>query len=60
LSQEHGVLRSVRDLGAGELPIGSTLRVVPNHSCLAAALFDRYAVVRGRDVVAEWRPVRGW
>jgi D-serine deaminase-like pyridoxal phosphate-dependent protein len=34
--------------------------VVPNHSCLAAALFDRYAVLRGADVVGEWHPVRGW
>jgi D-serine deaminase-like pyridoxal phosphate-dependent protein len=61
LSQEHGVVRSARDLAPGELPIGSLLRIVPNHSCLAAALFDRYAVVRGPDaVIAEWRPVRGW
>ncbi len=60
LSQEHGVLRAGRGLAAGELPIGSALRIVPNHSCLAAALFDRYAVVRGGDVVGEWRPVRGW
>jgi len=60
LSQEHGVVRSAREFAPGEFPIGSLLRVVPNHSCLAAALFDRYAVVRGADVVGEWRPVRGW
>jgi len=60
LSQEHGVVRSARDLRPGEFPIGSLLRVVPNHSCLAAALFDRYAVLRGADVVGEWHPVRGW
>jgi len=61
LSQEHGVVRSARDFAPGELPIGSLLRIVPNHSCLAAALFDRYAVVGAAGaVVAEWRPVRGW
>ena len=60
LSQEHGVLRYARDLAPGELPVGSALRIVPNHSCLAAALFDRYHVTAGREVVAEWRPVRGW
>ncbi len=60
LSQEHGLARSVQPLPAGSLPIGSLLRIVPNHSCLAAALFERYAVVRGDLVVDEWRPARGW
>ena len=60
LSQEHGLARSARALPAGSFPIGSLLRIVPNHSCLAAALFERYAVVRGDLVVDEWRPARGW
>jgi D-serine deaminase-like pyridoxal phosphate-dependent protein len=60
LSQEHGVLRAPRSIAPAEFPIGSTLRIVPNHSCLAAALFDRYAVLRGGEVVDEWRPVKGW
>ena len=60
LSQEHGVVRLDRDFAPGEFKIDSLLRVVPNHSCLAAALFDRYAVLRGSDVVGEWRPARGW
>ena len=60
LSQEHGVARSARPLAAGSFPIGSLLRIVPNHSCLAAALFESYAVARGDLVVDEWRPVRGW
>ena len=47
LSQEHGVL-------AGALPVGTRLRILPNHSCMAAACFDRYHVVRGDEVVAEW------
>ncbi len=47
LSQEHGVLR-------GALPVGKRLRILPNHSCMAAACFDRYHVVRGEEVVAEW------
>ena len=60
LSQEHGLLRSVAALDAATFEIGSLLRIVPNHSCLAASLFDRYAVIRGGEVVDEWRPVRGW
>jgi len=60
LSQEHGVLRSATALGPDALPIGALLRIVPNHACLAAALFERYAVLRDGVVVDEWRPARGW
>jgi D-serine deaminase-like pyridoxal phosphate-dependent protein len=59
LSQEHGVLYRDRALDPSWQP-GSRLRILPNHSCLAAASFDRFHVVRGRDVVDEWRPTRGW
>jgi D-serine deaminase-like pyridoxal phosphate-dependent protein len=60
LSQEHGLARSAQPLPTGSFPIGSLLRIVPNHSCLAASLFERYAVVRGDLVVDEWCPARGW
>lgn len=58
LSQEHGVLRVPE--GATLPGIGAPLRIVPNHSCLAAALHPSYAVARGGDVVGEWWPARGW
>jgi D-serine deaminase-like pyridoxal phosphate-dependent protein len=47
LSQEHGVVR-------GRLPWGTRVRVLPNHSCLAAACFDAYHVVVGEEVVDRW------
>lgn len=52
LSQEHGRLD-------GRLPAGERIRILPNHSCLAAACFDRYHVVRGREVVDRWTVHRG-
>ncbi len=56
LSQEHGKLSTTM-----ELPVGTRVRVIPNHSCLTAAMYDRYYVLGERDeVVGEWRPVRGW
>jgi D-serine deaminase-like pyridoxal phosphate-dependent protein len=55
VSQEHGKIAT-----AAHLPVGTRLRIVPNHSCLTAAMFDAYHVVDGDRVVAEWRPVRGW
>jgi D-serine deaminase-like pyridoxal phosphate-dependent protein len=56
LSQEHGKL--IAD--AHVPPVGTRLRIIPNHSCLTAAMFDRYAIVERKKVVDEWRPVRGW
>jgi D-serine deaminase-like pyridoxal phosphate-dependent protein len=59
LSQEHGEVRGEPEAVAAQ-PIGARVLVAPNHSCLAAALHDRYFVVRGDQVVDEWRPARGW
>ena len=59
LTQEHGQVRGSPESVAAQ-PIGTKVMVVPNHSCLAAALHERFAVVRGDAVVDEWRPVRGW
>ncbi len=55
LSQEHGKLAT-----HAPLPVGTRLRIVPNHSCLTAALFDVYHVVDDGRVVDAWQPVRGW
>lgn len=55
LSQEHGKIRTQHPV-----PVGTQLRILPNHSCLTAAMFDMYHVIEGGRVVGEWRPVRGW
>ena len=55
VSQEHGKIET-----SAHLPVGTRLRIVPNHSCLTAAMFDVYHVIDGERVVAGWRPVRGW
>lgn len=60
LTQEHGVVRLGRGAPWAALPLGTRVRIVPNHSCLAAAMFDRFHVVQGRAVVDQWQPVRGW
>jgi D-serine deaminase-like pyridoxal phosphate-dependent protein len=60
LTQEHGLVRASTRLAVERLPIGTRLRVIPNHSCLAAACFDRYHVIDNGRLVDEWRPVRGW
>jgi D-serine deaminase-like pyridoxal phosphate-dependent protein len=60
LSQEHGQLFATGDFPVESIPVGTRLRIIPNHSCITAALFDRYHLVKEGRVVAEWRPVRGW
>ena len=52
LSQEHGFV-------SGLLPIGARVRILMNHSCLTAAQFDAYDVVRGDEVVDRWTIARG-
>jgi D-serine deaminase-like pyridoxal phosphate-dependent protein len=52
LSQEHGVVSSA-------LPVGSRVRIIPNHSCLSVACFDAFFVVQGEDVVDRWAIHRG-
>ena len=55
LSQEHGKLAT--DV---PLSVGTRLRIIPNHSCLTAAMYERYHVINGGEIIAEWRPERGW
>jgi D-serine deaminase-like pyridoxal phosphate-dependent protein len=52
VSQEHAVV-------SARLPVGSRVRVIPNHSCLTVACHDEYAVVEGDRVVDRWKIWRG-
>ncbi|MFV2071951.1 MAG: alanine racemase [Thermoanaerobaculales bacterium] len=57
LAQEHGTLTGP---GVEALRPGTRVRIHPNHSCLSAACFESYHVLRGTEVVDEWHPVKGW
>jgi D-serine deaminase-like pyridoxal phosphate-dependent protein len=63
-SQEHGILkiRSNSDKVMPDLPIGTRLRILPNHACAMAAQHESYAVVDGADpeILAHWPRIRGW
>lgn len=63
-SQEHGILK-VRPGSAGvlpDLPIGSRVRILPNHACATCAQHETYNVVdgQGREIMARWPRMRGW
>jgi D-serine deaminase-like pyridoxal phosphate-dependent protein len=60
LSQEHGEVL-VEDAATFErLKVGARVRVLANHSCLAAAQHDFYHVLEGGEVVDRWEIHRGW
>src|ERR1700752_758043 len=42
------------------LPVGSLVRVLPNHACITCAGYDTFDVVRGEQVVARFPRVNGW
>jgi D-serine deaminase-like pyridoxal phosphate-dependent protein len=64
-SQEHGFVQSDDPIPYGNLPIGSRVRVLPNHACITAAAYDRYYVVDseldgGKTVVDTYDRINGW
>ncbi len=61
-NQEHGVLRHRHDPAATPmLPVGTMLRILPNHACATGAQHGAYAVVAGdTDIRATWPRFRGW
>lgn len=60
--QEHGEVTCAAGLPYDEMPVGSLVRVLPNHVCMTAAPYDRYFVLDGDEpsIVDEWEKVSGW
>lgn len=58
--QEHGLLISKGAFPYHELPVGSKVRILPNHACMTAAMYDRYQVVDGDSVIVTWPRINGW
>lgn len=61
-NQEHGIIRHRTDPSATPmLPVGTLLRILPNHACATAAQHGGYTVVAGgTDVQAQWTRSGGW
>lgn len=59
VNQEHGLIETGGPLAS--LAIGDRVRILPNHACITAAMFDEYHVVDGGlDILDLWPRVRGW
>ncbi len=64
VSQEQGWL-GMRDttqkVPTNDLPIGTRLRVLPNHTCVTCSAHDQYYVIDGSpEVIATWPRVNRW
>jgi D-serine deaminase-like pyridoxal phosphate-dependent protein len=62
-NQEHGIIsdRSGGALAWDSFEIGSMVRVLPNHACATAAMYDRYYVTDGSTEISDvWHRVNGW
>jgi D-serine deaminase-like pyridoxal phosphate-dependent protein len=65
-NQEHGIVSREGADGRPDpgivqrLPVGTRLRILPNHACATAAQFDRYQVVDAGGGVQAWPRFGGW
>jgi len=61
-NQEHGIITArVGEIDFDRFPIGSRVRILPNHACATAAAYDGYHVIDGGpEILAVWDRVNGW
>lgn len=62
-NQEHGIvgIRPSSSAPLPVLPIGTRLRILPNHACATAAQHDQYHLLDGENrVTGTWPRFRGW
>jgi D-serine deaminase-like pyridoxal phosphate-dependent protein len=60
LSQEHGVIENLAEQWLDKLKVGTRVRILANHSCLAAAQHSYYNVIENGEIVDKWQIRRGW
>jgi D-serine deaminase-like pyridoxal phosphate-dependent protein len=63
-NQEHGTVTrrdgSIDTDVRQRFPLGSRLRVLPNHACATAAQFSQYHVLQADDRIETWPRFGGW
>jgi D-serine deaminase-like pyridoxal phosphate-dependent protein len=58
--QEHGAVPVPDGSWFARLPIGSMVRILPNHACLTCAAYASYDVLRAGMATVEWPRTGGW
>jgi D-serine deaminase-like pyridoxal phosphate-dependent protein len=61
-NQEHGIIarRGGGPIDFARFPIGSRVRILPNHACATAAQHDEYQVLREGQLGEAWERIHGW
>lgn len=62
-NQEHGIVRhrTLTDISiAARFPLGTRLRILPNHACATGAQHPAYQVVCPDGTVRSWPRLHGW
>jgi threo-3-hydroxy-D-aspartate ammonia-lyase len=70
-NQEHGIVSRVGTIDrtidgaiegdiATRFPVGTLLRVMPNHACATGAQFPHYSAVAADGEVHTWSRFYGW
>jgi D-serine deaminase-like pyridoxal phosphate-dependent protein len=58
--QEHGTVNVDDDAWFARLPVGSLVRILPNHACITCAGYEAFDAVRGETVIGQFPRVNGW
>ncbi|MEQ9943451.1 DSD1 family PLP-dependent enzyme [Pectobacterium aroidearum] len=62
-NQEHGIITLPVDSGLAvdHFPVGTRLRILPNHACATAAMHQHYQVLKShRNAQETWQRITGW
>lgn len=59
-NQEHGILTARDGHPLPDLPIGTRLRILPNHACATAAQHASYRIVEHGRLTDTWQRIGGW
>ena len=61
-NQEHGILSRTGVIDndiASRFPVGTLLRILPNHACATAAQYPQYVAISGNEM-QTWNRFYGW
>lgn len=62
-NQEHGIISASTDHTVDitqQLPVGTQLRILPNHACATGAQFPQYQVIDATGTISTWERFYGW
>ena len=62
-NQEHGIISRVGTIDhdiATRFPVGTQLRILPNHACATGAQFPEYHALSQKGEITTWKRFYGW